>query len=117
VFSRQRGSTLIELLIVCGIISMLIALLLPAMQAAREAARRTQCQSQLRQWGFALAAHEHLRGTYPAGFSTNSPSGTFVPPLLPFVEQANIGYDVNANWNDAKNRRAVQTRLAMLCCP
>jgi prepilin-type processing-associated H-X9-DG protein len=114
---RRRGLSLIELLIVCAITSMLIALMLPAMQSAREAARRTQCQSQLRQWGLALASHEQLRGAYPAGYSTNSPSGTFVPPLLSFIEQANIGYDLTANWNDATNRRAVQTRLALLCCP
>jgi prepilin-type processing-associated H-X9-DG protein len=114
---RRRAFTLIELLIVCGVISMLIALMLPAMQAAREAARRTQCQSQMRQWGLALATHEHLRNTYPVGYSTNLPTGTFVPPLLPFIEQANIGYDLAVNWDAMKNRPAAQTRLALLCCP
>jgi prepilin-type processing-associated H-X9-DG protein len=40
-----------------------------------------------------------------------------VPALLPFVEQANIGYDLSANWDAAKNHHAVETRLALLCCP
>src|SRR5947209_8784167 len=66
-----RGAfTLVELLVVIGIISVLVAILLPALGAARESAKTTKCLSNLRQIGSALQqyANDHKGCLVPGDY-------------------------------------------------
>ena len=74
---RSRGAfTLVELLVVIGIIAILVALLLPALQGARKQADRVKCLSAMKQIGnaFLLYAHDN-KGTMPASRHTWSTPG------------------------------------------
>jgi prepilin-type N-terminal cleavage/methylation domain-containing protein len=115
--SRRRGFTLIELLVVIAIIGILVGLMLPAVQAARESGRRTACQSNLRQWGLAFHQHADLTEVFPWGYHRSTPVGTFVPHLLPYIEQTNLRYETTRNWDDPVNLTAIRSELPILICP
>jgi len=87
-FHQRRAVSLIEVLVVIGVVLLMLAVLVPSLSQAREQARRVQCANNLRQWGAALQAYRNdyrdylpTEGTY---LDINKPHTWFnvLPPYL-----------------------------------
>jgi len=79
--NRPGGFTLVEALIVMGVIALLMAMLLPALSQARNRAQRDQCVANLRQLGLGLqvmVANDHA---YPLLFKNSAGIGTWMEQL------------------------------------
>jgi prepilin-type N-terminal cleavage/methylation domain-containing protein len=100
--SRIRAFTLVELLVVIAIIAILVSVLLPAINAAREAARRTQCKSNIRQTGIALASYESAKQTFPIGVNLGEGS-MWSAFILPFLEDESLKDLMTIGENDSGN--------------
>jgi type II secretory pathway pseudopilin PulG len=94
---RRVAISLIEVLVVIGIMAILIGLLLPAVQKVREAAIRIRSMNKVKQLCLSLEQYSDL---YNDSFPTISGDNFMVPnsganfsvlfPLLPFLEQGNV---------------------------
>ena len=129
--------TLVELLVVIGIIALLMGLLLPAVQATRESARRTTCLNNLKQLALACLAYGSTSQQFPPGNDMNPDAngnlpwtslvpgrrGSFLSLILPYIDQLPL-YDLcdPAVDNVMQSRRpdgalVASTVIPLFLCP
>jgi prepilin-type N-terminal cleavage/methylation domain-containing protein/prepilin-type processing-associated H-X9-DG protein len=101
--SPKSAFTLVELLVVIGIIALLIGILLPALSKAQRQARQTACLSNQKQLLLALIMYcQDNKGAFPGGPGTCNVNGvpTTFPGLASWDSVARNPYSCN---QDEKN--------------
>ncbi|MGF1582054.1 MAG: DUF1559 domain-containing protein, partial [Gemmataceae bacterium] len=123
---HRTGFTLVELLVVIGVLAVLVGLLLPAVQKVRSAASRIECANNLKQIGVAIHNFHQANGVFPAsgwtGRGPGNPAGKYVgwrALVLPFLEQQNLqqAYDFNRNWWEGINLEVGALGVSTYRCP
>jgi len=82
---RKAGFTLVELLVVIGIIALLISVLLPALNKARKASKAVACSSNMRQIGLVISMYmAESKGFFPlqSNSSIDDPTTATPPPTV-----------------------------------
>src|SRR5438552_656686 len=115
---RRRAFTLVELLVVIGIIAVLIALLLPALGKAQRHARQVVCMSNERQLIQAVIMYAgDWKGVFPGG--PGFINGVYYPRLAAWDTEAQNPYSCNADeqWGPTFLAKYVTKSTKIAGCP
>jgi prepilin-type N-terminal cleavage/methylation domain-containing protein/prepilin-type processing-associated H-X9-DG protein len=131
--SERYGFTMIELVVVMGIIGALIGLILPAVQASRESARRAQCANNLKQLMIATHSFAEARGGFPSSafwgrtftrYDHGAGIYSLQCSLLPYLDQGALYNSMNFllisgsfAWLEQYHRTAATQVLGTFLCP
>ena len=120
--NSRAGFTLVELLVVLGIVGILVAVLFPAVQSVRESARKITCANNQRQIILALLSYENANQRLPSTLSLDS--GSFLAhwhsQLLPHLDLESLYSDIQGDF-DARihvfYQRNLSTNVNVFQCP
>jgi prepilin-type N-terminal cleavage/methylation domain-containing protein/prepilin-type processing-associated H-X9-DG protein len=121
------GFSLIEVLVVLGIIGVVLALLMPIFAMGRESARAVSCRNNMKQMGISLHVYQSTHERFPIGFIAQpgsdplntDPGWGWTAMLLPHLEQSGLysGLDFRRSIVSTAMLTAGRTTLRTLVCP
>ena len=120
----RGGLTLVELLVVIGLVSILLALLMPAVQYARESARQMACRNRLRQVAMAIHNYQSMYDKFPPTFIVRRGeqvrgSWSIHARILPHLEEQQVANRIrlDADWHTQVESGIPGMKLSVYLCP
>lgn len=124
--TRHSGFTLVELLVVIGIIAVLSAVILPSLNKARQSSRDAKRVSDVKQLQLALELYYNINRSYPTSSNLESalvtgnfiskiptdPSGGSAYPYSALGASICTSYHLGANMETANNSLIAEARKA-----
>jgi prepilin-type N-terminal cleavage/methylation domain-containing protein len=121
---ERRAFTLVELLVVIGVVAVLVMLLLPAISAARESARRAQCQNNVRQMVLAVQNYHAANRRFPPGRflgtygeGADSRAWSWMALVLPFAEMQNLHVEGQVPRSNLRDSGIAHRAVSLFLCP
>lgn len=121
--TARRAFTVLELIVVIGIIAVVIGIIAPAILMVRGAARRAACQGALRKLATAMTSRVESHHRFPAVGNINIADDvqyqSWVTEILPHLVHNRWpgGYAFDQPWNAPANAKLVRMSFPELICP
>jgi prepilin-type N-terminal cleavage/methylation domain-containing protein len=121
---HQRAFTLVELLVVIGVLGIVGAMIVPAIQYARASTRRRQCTNNLRQIALATTVYHDAKRRFPHGYfiiqggvGPDARAWSWLARILPYAEEQALYKQARVGRATLRQSALVDRQISIFLCP